>query len=88
MESVLNVFFAVDGGLWLLAVAQGKDGGALPVSRWPLRRHVIALLGDFALATFNAFFLAASRRPPMAICRLDADLVQCLCDIFGGAQGI
>ena len=64
MESVLNVFYAVMAVYGFWQWRYGRGGGALPVSRWPLRLHMIALLGVFALSTLNWFFL--SRYTPAA----------------------
>jgi nicotinamide mononucleotide transporter len=64
MESVLNVFYAVMAVYGFWQWRRGKGGGALPVSRWPLRLHMMAVLGVFALSTLNWFFL--SRYTPAA----------------------
>jgi nicotinamide mononucleotide transporter len=64
MESVLNVFYAVMAVYGFWQWRYGKGGGALSVSRWPLRLHMIAVLGVFALSTLNWFFL--SRYTPAA----------------------
>jgi nicotinamide mononucleotide transporter len=64
MESVLNVFYAVMAVYGFWQWRQGRGGGALPVSRWPVKLHMIAVLGVFALSTLNWFFL--SRYTPAA----------------------
>jgi nicotinamide mononucleotide transporter len=58
MESALNAFFAAMAVYGFWQWRQGKGGGALPVTRWPLPRHALALLGIIAAAAVNAFFLA------------------------------
>ncbi len=58
MESLLNAFFAAMAiyGFWQWQ--HGKVGGELHVTRWPVARHGLALLGIVAAAALNAFFLA------------------------------
>jgi nicotinamide mononucleotide transporter len=58
MESLLNAFFAAMAiyGFWQWQ--HGKGGGVLHVTRWPVARHGLALLGIVAAAAVNAFFLA------------------------------
>jgi nicotinamide mononucleotide transporter len=58
MESALNAFFAAMAVYGFWQWQQGRQGGALSVSRWPLRRHAVALMGIAAVAAVNAFFLA------------------------------
>ena len=58
MESVLNAFFAAMAVYGFWQWRQGTGGGALLVTRWPLPRHALALLGIIAAAAVNAFFLA------------------------------
>ena len=58
MESVLNAFFAAMAVYGFWQWRQGKGGGALLVTRWPLPRHALALLAIIAAAAVNAFFLA------------------------------
>jgi nicotinamide mononucleotide transporter len=58
MESLLNAFFAAMAiyGFWQWQ--HGKGGGELHVTRWPVARHGLALLGIVAAAAVNAFLLA------------------------------
>jgi nicotinamide mononucleotide transporter len=58
MESALNAFFAAMAVYGFWRWQQGRQGGTLAVSRWPLIRHVLALMGITAAAAVNAFFLA------------------------------
>ena len=58
MESALNAFFAVMAVYGFWQWRRGREGSSLPVSRWPLLRHVLALMGIAAVAAINAFFLA------------------------------
>ena len=58
MESALNAFFAAMAVYGFWQWQHGREGGALAVSRWPVVRHVLALLGIAAVAAVNAFFLA------------------------------
>jgi nicotinamide mononucleotide transporter len=58
MESVLNAFFAAMAVYGFWQWRQGHGGSSLAVSRWPLLRHVLALIGIAAVAGVNAFFLA------------------------------
>lgn len=57
MESVLNAFYAAMAiyGFWQWQ--QGKEGGALKVTRWPIARHASALLAVIALSMVSSFFL-------------------------------
>jgi nicotinamide mononucleotide transporter len=57
MESVLNAFYAAMAiyGFWQWQ--HGKGGAALEVTRWPIARHAIALLGVIALSVVSSFFL-------------------------------
>jgi nicotinamide mononucleotide transporter len=59
MESLLNAFFAAMAvyGFWHWQHGNA-GGGALNVTRWPVSRHALALLGVAALAALNAFLLA------------------------------
>jgi nicotinamide mononucleotide transporter len=57
MDSALQVFYA---GMAVYGYWQWRGqrtGGALDVTHWPLRRHVIALLGIVVLSLANAFIL-------------------------------
>jgi nicotinamide mononucleotide transporter len=58
MESLLQAFFAAMAlyGFWQWQ--HGKGGGELHVTRWPVARHGLALLGIVAAAAVNAFLLA------------------------------
>ena len=58
MESLLNAFFAAMAiyGFWQWR--HGKGGGELRVTRWPVARHGLTLLGIVAAAAVNAFLLA------------------------------
>jgi nicotinamide mononucleotide transporter len=58
MESVLNAFFAAMAVYGFWQWRRGSGGAALHVTRWPLPRHALALLGIIAAAAVNAFFLA------------------------------
>ncbi len=58
MESALNGFFAAMAVYGFWQWRRGAKGRALAVSRWPLLRHLLALIGIAALAAVNAFFLA------------------------------
>ena len=57
MESVLNAFYAAMAiyGFWQWQ--HGKGGAALQVTRWPIARHVSALLAVIALSMVSCFFL-------------------------------
>jgi nicotinamide mononucleotide transporter len=57
MESVLYVFYAAMAVYGFWQWRHGKNGAALGVTRWPLTRHVVALLGVIGLSAFSAFFL-------------------------------
>jgi nicotinamide mononucleotide transporter len=65
MESVLNGFYAAMAiyGFWQWQ--HGRDGAALAVSRWPIRRHAVAVLGIIGLSAISAFFL--QRYTPAAL---------------------
>jgi nicotinamide mononucleotide transporter len=58
MESLLNAFFAVMAVYGFWQWQHGKGGGELHVTRWPVARHALALLGIVAAAAVNAFVLA------------------------------
>ncbi|HEX3912890.1 MAG TPA: nicotinamide riboside transporter PnuC [Steroidobacteraceae bacterium] len=58
MESALNVFFAAMAVYGFWQWQHGRGGGTLQVTRWPLARHALALLGIVAAAAVNAYFLA------------------------------
>jgi nicotinamide mononucleotide transporter len=58
MESLLNVFFAAMAVYGFWQWQHGKRGGELHVTRWPVARHALALLGVVAAAGVNAFLLA------------------------------
>jgi nicotinamide mononucleotide transporter len=58
MESLLNAFFAAMAVYGFWQWQHGKGGGELHVTRWPVARHGLALLGIVAAAAVNAFLLA------------------------------
>jgi nicotinamide mononucleotide transporter len=58
MESLLQAFFAAMAVYGFRQWQHGKGGGELYVTRWPVARHGLALLGIVAAAAVNAFFLA------------------------------
>jgi len=58
MESLLNAFFAVMAVYGFWQWRHGKGGGELHVTRWPVARHALAVLGIVAAAAVNASFLA------------------------------
>jgi nicotinamide mononucleotide transporter len=58
MESALNAFFAAMAVYGFWQWRQGREGGALAVSRWPPLRHAQALMAIAAVAGINAYFLA------------------------------
>ena len=58
MESLLNAFFAAMAVYGFWRWQHGKGGGELRVTRWPVARHGLALLGITAAAAVSAFFLA------------------------------
>jgi nicotinamide mononucleotide transporter len=57
MESALNAFYAAMAiyGFWQWQ--HGKAGAALTVSRWPLARHIGAILVILALSAVSSFLL-------------------------------
>ncbi|HEY0748670.1 MAG TPA: nicotinamide riboside transporter PnuC [Steroidobacteraceae bacterium] len=57
MESALNAFYAAMAiyGFWQWQ--QGRAGAPLTVSRWPLGRHIRAMLAILALSAVSSFFL-------------------------------
>jgi nicotinamide mononucleotide transporter len=58
MESLLQGFFAAMAVYGFWQWRQGKGGGELDVTRWPVARHGLALLSIVVVAAVNAFFLA------------------------------
>jgi nicotinamide mononucleotide transporter len=58
MESLLNAFFAAMAVYGFWQWQHGKGGGELHVTRWPVARHALALLGIVAVAAVNGFLLA------------------------------
>jgi nicotinamide mononucleotide transporter len=58
MESLLNAFFAAMAVYGFWQWQHGKAGGELHVTRWPVARHGLAVLGVVAASAVNAFFLA------------------------------
>lgn len=58
MESLLSAFFAAMAVYGFWQWQHGKGGGELHVTRWPVARHGLALLGIVAAAGVNAFLLA------------------------------
>ncbi|MGO9935779.1 MAG: nicotinamide riboside transporter PnuC [Steroidobacteraceae bacterium] len=57
MESVLNAFYAAMAVYGFWQWRHGRGGAALTVTRWPIARHVGALLGVAALSLVSYFFL-------------------------------
>jgi nicotinamide mononucleotide transporter len=57
MESVLQVFYAAMAVYGFWQWQHGSGGAALIVTRWPIARHLGALLGVTALSVVSAFFL-------------------------------
>jgi nicotinamide mononucleotide transporter len=57
MESVLNGFYAAMAVYGYWQWRHGTSGGALRITRWPIARHVGALLGVVALSVVSSFFL-------------------------------
>jgi nicotinamide mononucleotide transporter len=57
MESVLNVFYAAMAVYGFWQWQHGRGGAALIVTRWPIARHLGALLGVTALSVVSSFFL-------------------------------
>ena len=57
MESVLNAFYAAMAVYGFLQWRHGRGGAALIVTRWPVARHMAALLGITALSAVSGFFL-------------------------------
>jgi nicotinamide mononucleotide transporter len=57
MESVLNVFYAAMAVYGFWQWQHGRGGAALIVTRWPIARHLGALLGVTALSVLSSFFL-------------------------------
>lgn len=60
MESVLNVFYLGMAfyGWWVWYFGRG-DNEELPVSTWPLSRHLLAILAIVSLAAMNGYLLDA-----------------------------
>lgn len=66
MESGLQVFYVAIGAWgWREWLRSGPGGGALPISRWPLRRQGAALLGVLAGSAITGTLLA--RYTPAAL---------------------
>jgi nicotinamide mononucleotide transporter len=57
MESLLSAFYAAMAVYGFWQWRHGKEGAPLGITRWPIARHAIALLGVIGLAAINAFFL-------------------------------
>jgi nicotinamide mononucleotide transporter len=57
MESVLNAFYAAMAVYGYWQWRRGAAGSALKVTRWPVARHIAALLAVIALSVVNSFFL-------------------------------
>ena len=57
MESLLNLFYAAMAVYGFWQWRQGRSGGSLPVTCWPLRTHLQALLGVLLLSSLNWYFL-------------------------------
>ena len=57
MESVLNGFYAAMAVYGFWQWRHGREGAALKVTRWPIARHLGALLIVVALSVISWFFL-------------------------------
>jgi nicotinamide mononucleotide transporter len=57
MESALNVFYAAMAVYGFWQWQHGRGGAALIVTRWPIARHLGALLGVTALSVVSSLFL-------------------------------
>jgi len=57
MESVLNGFYATMAVYGFWQWSRNKGGAALRVSRWPLLRHAVCLLGIIGLSLISSYFL-------------------------------
>ena len=57
MESVLNAFYAAMAIYGFRQWQHKKSGAALTVCRWPLARHIQAMLLILALSAISSFFL-------------------------------
>ena len=59
MESALNVFYAAMAVYGWYSWRQGRiDRDSLPVTRWPLQRHLTAILVITAFTGFSGLFLS------------------------------
>ena len=58
MESLLNVFYlAMAGYGWWSWYSGRGDGDPLPVTTWPVRRHIAAVAAIAAIAGLNGYML-------------------------------
>jgi nicotinamide mononucleotide transporter len=57
MESALNAFYALMAAYGFWQWQRGAAGGALQVTRWRLRPHLLGLLGVIAASSITWFFL-------------------------------
>ena len=57
MDSALQAFYAILAVYGFWQWQHGKDGTALTVTRWPLKRHALALLGITALSCISWYML-------------------------------
>ena len=57
MESALNAFYAGMAAYGFWQWRRGRGGDALPICRWPMRRHWAALPVIVALSAVNSYFL-------------------------------
>ena len=57
MESALNAFYAAMAIYGFRQWQHGRGRVVLAVSRWPMSRHLVGLLGVIGLALVNCYFL-------------------------------
>ncbi|HEY2145412.1 MAG TPA: nicotinamide riboside transporter PnuC [Steroidobacteraceae bacterium] len=57
MESMLNAFYAAMAVYGFWQWRRGSAGRSLPVTRWPLKIHAVAVLGILVLSTLNWLLL-------------------------------
>jgi len=57
MESALNAFYAAMAVYGFWQWQQGRGGGALAVSRWPIARHCAGFLSVLCLSAVSCYFL-------------------------------
>jgi nicotinamide mononucleotide transporter len=70
MDSALNLFYAVMAAYGFWQWQQGKEGMQLPVTRWPLPKHLGALALVFLLSLITSSILR--RYTPAALPFLDS----------------